>query len=61
MLCKCGLGYEGSHLYRKYDDNGDVAIEVCPHGLVVQDDGNSYQCLEDEDFLDTLVKRYSKK
>jgi len=61
MLCKCGLLYNGDYLYRRYDDDGNVLHEVCPHGIVVQDDGNSYQCLEDENFLDTLIRRYSKK
>ena len=61
MLCKCGLLYDGAYLYRRYDDDGNVVKETCPHGMVVQDDDNPYQCLEDEDFLDTLIKRYSKK
>ena len=60
MLCRCGLLYEGDYLYRRYDDNGNVVKEICPHGMVVQDDDNSYQCLEDEYFLNTLIERYGK-
>ena len=59
MLCKCGQDSWNDYLYRKYDDDHNIIYEICVHGMVVED--NAEFSLEDEDFLDTLIKRYSKK